>query len=69
MQFSNIGAGGKLELGEPAVERRRHEQLGYDHKGVVVVASAWLFLYVLLFSGLTIKHGTEVLASISEVLP
>ena len=69
MQFLNIGTGGKSELGEPAVERRRHEQPGYDHKGVVVVASAWLLLYVLLFSGLTIKHGAEVLASISEVLP
>jgi len=69
MQFSNISAGGKPILGEPAAERRRYEQRGYDHKGVVVVASAWLFLYVLLFSGLTIKHGTEVLASISEVIP
>jgi len=69
MQFSNISTGGKPILGEPPAQRRRHEQRGYDHKGVVVVASAWLFLYVLLFSGLTIKHGTEVLASISEVIP
>ena len=69
MQSSNINVGGKPEHGEPAVERRRHKQQDYDHTGVVVMASAWLLLYGLMFSGLTFKHGAEALASISVVLP
>jgi hypothetical protein len=60
----------KPQLGEAAVESRRYEQRDYDSKGVLVVASAWLLLYALMFIGLVFKQGAEVLlASIYQVFP
>ena len=61
MQSPNINADVKPQLGEAAVESRRYDQRDYDYKGVMVVASAWLLLYVLMFIGLAFKQSAEVL--------
>jgi hypothetical protein len=61
MQSPNINVDVKSQLGETAVESRRDEQRYYDSKGVLVVASAWLLLYALMFIGLAFTQGAEVL--------
>jgi hypothetical protein len=61
MQSPNINADVKSQLGKAAVESRRDEQRDYDSKGVLVVASAWLLLYALMFIGLAFTQGAEVL--------
>jgi hypothetical protein len=55
----------KPDVRDIAVRRRRFETQDYDHKGVVVVASAWLLVYGLLFGGFAITQAADVLASLN----
>lgn len=50
------------------MQPRRHEDSNSDYTGVVVVASAWLFFYGLIFSSAAFKQGAEVLASLFAAL-
>ena len=52
----------KPDVGDIAVQRRRFETQYYDCKGVIVVASAWLLLYGLMFSGFAFRQPADVLA-------
>jgi hypothetical protein len=54
----------KPNVEDIAVRRRRFETQNYDHKGVIVVASAWLLLYGLMYSGFAFRQATDVLASL-----
>jgi hypothetical protein len=51
-----------------AVRRNQGSPADYEYKNVVVVASAWLFLYVVMLSGLLNNQGRDLLASISDLL-
>jgi hypothetical protein len=53
----------KPDGGGIAVQRPRFETQNYDHKGIIVVASAWLLFYGLMFSGLTFRQAANVLAA------
>lgn len=55
----------KPDIGDIAMQQRRFETQGYDQKGVIVVASAWLLLYALLFIGFASTKATDVFASLN----
>lgn len=46
------------------MQRRRFEAQNHDHKGVIVVASAWFLLYGLLFGGFAFTKAADVMASL-----
>ena len=50
------------DVGNIAMRRRRFETQNIDDKGVIVVASAWLVFYGLIFSGLAVKEAVAVMA-------
>ena len=50
------------------VRRHQGSPADYDYKNVVVVASVWLLLYVVMLSGLLSNDGRELLASITNLL-
>jgi hypothetical protein len=52
------------DVGNVAMRRRRFETQNCDDKGVIVVASAWLVLYGLIFSGFVVKEAVDVVASL-----
>jgi hypothetical protein len=47
------------------VRRNRGSSADVDYKNVMVVASAWLVLYVAMLSGLLSNQGRELLASVA----
>ena len=53
----------KPEIGDVAVPLNCFEEHHYDHSGVVVIASAWLVLYGLVFSG-AFAQAAETFASL-----
>ena len=52
-----------LEIGDVALPLNCFEEHHYDHTGVVVIASAWLVLYGLVFSG-AFTQAAETFASL-----
>jgi hypothetical protein len=54
----------KPDIGDITMLQRRFETQNYDHKGVIVVASAWLLLYGLLFIGFAFTKAADVMASL-----
>lgn len=52
------------EIGDVAMPLNCFEKHDYDHTGVVVIASAWLVLYGLVFSGFAFTPTAEILASL-----
>ena len=51
------------EIGDVAMPLNCFEEHHYDHAGVVVIASAWLVLYGLVFSGV-FAQAAETFASL-----
>lgn len=47
------------------MQQRRFETQDYNHKGVIVVASAWLVVYGLLFIGFASTKATDMLTSLN----
>ena len=52
------------EIGDVAMPLSCFEKHHYDHTGVVVIASAWLILYGLVFSGFAFTPVVEAFASL-----
>lgn len=52
------------EIGDVTMPLSCFEQHQYDHTGVVVIASAWLVLYGLVFSASAFTPALEVFASL-----
>jgi hypothetical protein len=50
------------------VRRHQGSSADYDYKNVVVVASVWLLLYVVMLGGLLSNDGRELLASVTDLL-
>ena len=48
--------------------RKQGMSADYNFKSVMVVASAWLLLYVVMLSGLLDNRGRDLLASVSDLL-
>jgi hypothetical protein len=51
-----------------AGRRNQGSPADYDYKNVVVVASTWLFFYVVMLGGLLSNQGRDIMASISDLL-
>jgi hypothetical protein len=52
------------EIGDVAMPLSCFEKHRYDHTGVVVIASAWLVLCGLVFSGFAFMPAVEAFASL-----
>jgi hypothetical protein len=52
------------EIGDVTMPLNCFEKHDYDHSGVVAIASAWLVLYGLAFSGFAFTPTVEVFASL-----
>ena len=52
------------EIGDVTMPLNCFEKHDYDHTGVIVIASAWLVLYGLVFSGFAFTPTVEVMASL-----
>ena len=52
------------EIGDVTMPLNCFEKHDYDHTGVIVIASAWLALYGLVFSGFAFAPTVEVMASL-----
>jgi hypothetical protein len=52
------------EIGDVAMPLSCFEKRHYDHTGVVVIASAWLVLCGLVFSGFAFTPAVEAFASL-----
>ena len=54
----------KPDIGDVALPLSCFEGQHDDHRGVLVIASAWLVLYGLIVVGFAFTHATELFASV-----
>ena len=52
------------EIGDVTMPLNCFEKHDYDHTGVIVIASTWLVLYGLVFSGFAFTPTVEIMASL-----